>query len=305
MKKLLLFLLLAISANSTGQTITLQTGAPGWVYINGQRYASGQVMSVYRYNAGANDSLVTFLYVNTRTALPGCQANYPYGVPASSVYNLNAGNTAFGSMLAVMQWDSTNLQPYIMGATTATNISNTATSTAATATSTASTATSTAQIATNTGNIPAQGQAAMSASIPVTLASNQTTIIVADTNSQLQYTTAYRAMSTGVGTDKALIKGSAGNVIHVSIINAPTIAIRYVKLYNAASGAAVTVGSTTPAYTLCASGVSVTQANTGEFDFPRGIYFSAGIVIAIVTTMPDAGNTSVGANDVQVVVSYK
>lgn len=50
------------------------------------------------------------------------------------------------------------------------------TNTGNTATSTSTTATNTGTIATNTGRIPAQGQAAMAGSLPVTIASNQSAI---------------------------------------------------------------------------------------------------------------------------------
>lgn len=184
------------------------------------------------------------------------------------------------------------------------------------------------------------GQAASSASIPVTLANDQANIVsLADNLSNPTVTIAtaaflllrdqagsnwdrapgdstagmwaqLRASTTGGATATKLIsaastnatsvKASAGTLYMVSAINL-NAAARYLKFYNKAS--APTVGTDTPVLTFAIPG------NTAGAGFiisvPQGIEFTTGIAFALTTAAADADTGAVAASEIIVNLAYK
>jgi hypothetical protein len=103
---------------------------------------------------------------------------------------------------------------------------------------------------------------------------------------------------------KAEVKGSAGVIVSMKFFN-PNVAATYIKIYNAPA-ASVTVGSTVP------QRVEVIPAGDGTTpgvliytpDAQMIEYFSAGITLAAVTTLADAGTTA-PATAIYAEVDYK
>jgi hypothetical protein len=104
----------------------------------------------------------------------------------------------------------------------------------------------------------------------------------------------YRAISAA-STNAAVIKASAGRIAG-GVLSNTTAAWRWVKLYNKAT--APVPGTDIPAFTL-----GVPPNNTLDiaalFDL-YGMFFPAGIGIAITAAAADADNTAVAANEVVV-----
>ena len=139
------------------------------------------------------------------------------------------------------------------------------------------------------------GQATMSASLPVTLASNQPTQNVTPQASTTGGSTPSHTMSAA-STNATSLKASAGLLYGFCISNA-NAAARYFKLYNKAS--APTVGTDTPVTT-----VQVPANGTVIRAYPVGMTFSTGIAWAATGLITNADTTAIAANDLSIDIDY-
>lgn len=161
-----------------------------------------------------------------------------------------------------------------------------------------------------TTRIPVQGQATMAASIPVTIASNQSTLPVslasvpshAVTNAgtfAVQVSTATTGgytpgkLISAATTNATSVKASAGTIgyITASNINASP---RYLKIYNKAS--APTVGTDVPVHTFLIPG-NTSGAGTNIPIPAQGIALGTGIAFALTTGAIDSDTGAVAANE--------
>jgi hypothetical protein len=98
------------------------------------------------------------------------------------------------------------------------------------------------------------------------------------------------------------VKASAGQVYKIHFTNTAS-STRWLKLYNA-TAANVTVGTTTPVYTIGLPGNS-SDAITGVLDFgPHGLAFGTAITAAATTAVADNDTGAPGANEVIVNIFY-
>lgn len=150
------------------------------------------------------------------------------------------------------------------------------------------------------GSAIALGQTTKSASLPVTLASDQSPLPVSLTSTTITGTVAvsmtnptstFRLLSAaGSSGDANNVKASAGSLFSVKGANVSTSA-RYLKIYNTAS--TPTAGSGTPIMTLY-----LPASSAFVFDEFRGYTFATGIGITLVTGVADNNSTSVTAGDI-------
>lgn len=101
----------------------------------------------------------------------------------------------------------------------------------------------------------------------------------------------YRLLTAAASTNGASVKAGAGRLYHVTGQN-NSGAARYLKFYNKAT--APTVGTDAPVRT-----VFLPPLQSFVFDFPLGLFFSAGIAIAITTGRTDADTGALTANDIE------
>jgi hypothetical protein len=139
------------------------------------------------------------------------------------------------------------------------------------------------------------GQATMSASLPVTLASNQPTQNVTPQATTTGGSTPSHTMSAA-STNATSLKASAGLLYGFCISNA-NAAARYFKLYNKAS--APTVGTDTPVTTI-----QVPANGTVIRAYPVGMTFSTGIAWAATGLITNADTTAIAANDLSIDIDY-
>jgi hypothetical protein len=98
------------------------------------------------------------------------------------------------------------------------------------------------------------------------------------------------------------VKATAGQVYKIHFTNTAT-STRWLKLYNA-TAANVTVGTTTPVYTVGLPG-NTSDDISGGFDFgPQGLAFSTAITAAATTGVADNDTGAPGANEVIVNIMY-
>jgi len=142
---------------------------------------------------------------------------------------------------------------------------------------------------------PALGQATMTNSLPVAIASNQTAVPITVTSSATGGDTTFHLVSAA-NTNPTNIKASAGVVTGWYIYNSNGSA-RKVAFHNTAgspsAGASVFYSLVIPA--LSAANVSL----------PSGIAFSTGIAITTVTGLADSDNVAVALNDLVINIFYK
>lgn len=139
--------------------------------------------------------------------------------------------------------------------------------------------------------LPAVGQVASSASLPVVIASDQSTLTL-QTVAANPYT-----LSSAATTNATSVKGAAGSVFTVAASNVGAGGA-FLKLYNLA--VAPTVGTSVPVLTipLAASGVVALDFGT------LGIRFATGIAFAITNLVADADTTVIAAAQVKVMLGY-
>jgi hypothetical protein len=98
------------------------------------------------------------------------------------------------------------------------------------------------------------------------------------------------------------VKATAGQVYKIHFTNTAT-STRWLKLYNA-TAANVTVGTTTPVYTVGLPG-NTSDDISGTLDFgPQGLAFSTAITAAATTGVADNDTGAPSANDVIVNIMY-
>lgn len=132
---------------------------------------------------------------------------------------------------------------------------------------------------------PALGQATMANSLPVAIASNQSTLnvsaIAANANGYSVATGTIGNTKTDIGT-----ANTAGIVAGWYIYN-PNNSVAYVQFFNL-QASAVTLGSTAPFYSI-----GIPALSAANLISPTGITHSTAISIAVTTTR--AGSTNVGS----------
>ena len=132
---------------------------------------------------------------------------------------------------------------------------------------------------------PALGQTTMTGSLPVAIASNQSTLnVVAVANSTSGYSVAtgsIGATKTDIGT-----ANTAGIVSGWYFYN-PNNSVAYVQVFNL-QASAVTLGTTAPVYSI-----GIPALSAANLMSPTGITHSTAISIAVTTTR--AGSTNVGS----------
>lgn len=102
--------------------------------------------------------------------------------------------------------------------------------------------------------------------------------------------TARLLSAAGTSGDATNVKASAGRLYSIQGYNAAT-AVRYLKLYNAAS--APTAGSGTPVKTI-----ALPPQSAFALDWPLGLTFATGIGFTLVTGSADNSSSSVTAADI-------
>jgi hypothetical protein len=144
------------------------------------------------------------------------------------------------------------------------------------------------------GTMLALGQGAMSASLPVVIASNQSTVPVSSTFSTTGGTV-YSVISAA-STNAANVKASAGVLATVAAINNDTTNWAYLKFHNTAG--TPTAGSGVVATYGLPPGGGLTLALT------TGMTFSTGIGITITGGIATANTTATAASQVAVTLTY-
>ena len=97
-----------------------------------------------------------------------------------------------------------------------------------------------------------------------------------------------------------VLKAGSGTLGYLICFNLNTSA-RYLKLYNIAT--APTVGTTTPVHTFVIPGSTIGVPLIIPLQ-PDGIYFSAGISLALTTGVADSDSNAVAANEILVNYGY-
>jgi hypothetical protein len=141
--------------------------------------------------------------------------------------------------------------------------------------------------------VPASlGQKAMSASLAVTVASDQSTFPVSPGASAATggIASTSRILSAAASTNATSVKASAGRVYAIQGYNASS-SVRYLKLYNKASSP--TVGTDTPVKTI-----AIPPSVGFAFDWPLGYSFATGIALALTTGSADADTGALTAGDI-------
>lgn len=162
----------------------------------------------------------------------------------------------------------------------------------------------------------ALGQTTKSASLPVTLASDQGNVAVSIANVVGNVPCTINAAPTGGATPYQLIsaasnnatslKATAGEINSIQVFNFNTSSARYLKFYNKASAPApgTDTGLLLKTWAIPAA-ASSSQPSALFFSGPSvGIAFTTGIAFAIVANLATNDNTSIGANDVLVNIDY-
>jgi hypothetical protein len=127
-------------------------------------------------------------------------------------------------------------------------------------------------------NATTPGQAAMSASSPVAIASDQSAVSV---KGALQIAGGWtKKRLSGLSTTVVPIKSSAAGQLGLLHCNSPNSAIEYVQLFDVATAGGVTLGTTVPDLSF-----AVPATNATGFTLPlTGYQFTNGIQIAATTT---------------------
>lgn len=154
------------------------------------------------------------------------------------------------------------------------------------------------------GKFPSLGQAVMTGSQPVVIASNQSAVpvnatAVASTVLGQDVGVQYRANATGAATVKHLVslattnltpvKASAGRVLGWSFGN-NTAAWVYLKLHNTAGAPTAGAG------VICTIGIP--PNNKSEISIPGGLSFATGIAFSTTNLAADTDTTAVAAGSI-------
>lgn len=142
---------------------------------------------------------------------------------------------------------------------------------------------------------PPLGQATMTNSLPVAIASDQSTIKATLVTGTADGDSVFHLVSAN-STNATNIKASAGEVTGWFIYNSNANA-RKVAFHNTAG--TPTAGASIY-FTLVIPGLGAANVS-----LPTGIAFSTGIAITTVTDLNDAGTSVVGLNDLNINIFYK
>lgn len=93
------------------------------------------------------------------------------------------------------------------------------------------------------------------------------------------------------------VKASVGQLYNVDIINVAAYPV-YVKLYD-------TAGSPTPGTTPIKKVIGVPASSSKSFNSSNGLAFAAGIAVAVLKDITDAGTTAVALSDCSVDIEFK
>jgi hypothetical protein len=147
---------------------------------------------------------------------------------------------------------------------------------------------------------PALGQTTMAGSLPVAIATNQSTLntslISSATGGDSVSSSGSLAIVSAATTNPISIKASQGVVTGWYMYNSNANA-RKVAFHNTAG--TPTAGSNVY-LSIMIPGLAATNVS-----FPNGIAFSSGIAITTVTGLTNSDNTAVGLNDLIINVFYK
>jgi hypothetical protein len=139
------------------------------------------------------------------------------------------------------------------------------------------------------------GQQAMSASVPVAIASDQTAISVTTSPGTSGGYSISHLVAAGT-TNATVAKASAGQVFQINVFNAAATP-RYLKFHNTAS--TPTAGASV-VYT-----VAIQAGLSRDITFPHGLAFSTGIAFTTVTGIADNNSSAVTASDLVIDIAYK
>lgn len=148
----------------------------------------------------------------------------------------------------------------------------------------------TLRVTLDSGQMGTLGQAVMTGSAPVVLASDQSAIptypkVPATANGETS-----SRVNAAATTNATSLKASAGNIANIDVFNVAAYDV-YLKFYNKAS--APTVGTDTPVWT-----VPIKAGQGYARSFPSGKSFATGIAYAITKLQADADTTVLVASDV-------
>jgi len=141
------------------------------------------------------------------------------------------------------------------------------------------------------------GQKAMSASLAVTLASDQSAIAVASAPSAAVGASTHHHAISAASTNATSVKGSAGTVNDLTVCNNAT-SKRYFKLYNKAT--APTVGTDVPILTMMIPPGETQHFNCGAY----GLRCPLGIAYACTTGITVADSAAVSLNDLAIHIGF-
>ncbi len=154
------------------------------------------------------------------------------------------------------------------------------------------------QVGGSAATLIAPGQAAMAASVPVVLASDQSDVPV---NLKPQTTggcSVYSTISSGAANqDSYVVKASAGQLYGYALFNT-TASARFVKLYNKATAPTSADTPVLRIYVPPLGGANVPMGGVGAA-------FSLGLALRITTGAGDSDTGSCSANDVLANCWYK
>lgn len=148
-------------------------------------------------------------------------------------------------------------------------------------------------------NIPALGQAAMAASLPIVIASNQSAVpvTVSGTADVDVAGCSRKRIVSAASTNAGFAKAATGRVHAINGSNTSGADV-FLKLYN--DTAAPNVGTDVPVETYALLAGSSFSFNFGD----RGALFSTGIAYAITANIADNDATAIGANDAALTIHY-
>ena len=146
------------------------------------------------------------------------------------------------------------------------------------------------------------GQAAMAASWPSTIASDQTGFPIFPSPTTTGGLSIFRSLDLDESEEE--VKATAGQLYKLRLTNFATT-VRYVKLYNA-TAANTTVGTTTPIDTIpVPAGSSTAPTVITESFGGLGLTFGTALCLAATTGLADNDTGAPSANDVVATAYYK
>lgn len=104
----------------------------------------------------------------------------------------------------------------------------------------------------------------------------------------------YPHFNASVTSTAELVRSGSLRLETLEVQNPNTVQI-FIQMFDAAAASSVTVGTTTPTLSfLCVAGDGVNTGGTVK-DFPKGVMFRDGLVIAVTTTATGSTNPTSAA----------